>query len=173
MTSASRGPVHDLIVDSAPSARKPRATLQRRGTTPVVPADTAGGSSRSVRAGSVPRRSRTGVGGSPAVTDGSEQPQAIDPSAHTAWMTWRADSDCGPPRSGSDPDAYLTAFASSRAMLRLAAGSSTNRFRFPGDRQDPRRPRHGQARRPRPRPAGGGGLPDPGWSAPGWAPPPG
>jgi hypothetical protein len=36
MTSAAGGHVHDLIVDSAPSARKPQATAQRHGATPVV-----------------------------------------------------------------------------------------------------------------------------------------
>ena len=36
MTCASRGPVHGLIVDSAPSAGKPQASMQRRGATPIV-----------------------------------------------------------------------------------------------------------------------------------------
>jgi hypothetical protein len=59
LTSASRGTVHDVIVDSAPSARKPQATLQRRGATPVGPR--AG--PVDLRAGSVPQRSRTGISG--------------------------------------------------------------------------------------------------------------
>ena len=54
MTCASRGPVHGLIVDSAPSAGKPQASMQRRGATPHRPAGTSDGSSRSVRAGSAP-----------------------------------------------------------------------------------------------------------------------
>jgi hypothetical protein len=35
MTSAYRGHVHDLIVDSASSTRKPQATAQHHGATPV------------------------------------------------------------------------------------------------------------------------------------------
>jgi hypothetical protein len=46
MTSSSTA--HPLLAS-------PKTTLQRRRATPIVPADTAGGASHSVRAGSVPR----------------------------------------------------------------------------------------------------------------------
>jgi hypothetical protein len=84
-----------LIVDSARSARKPQTTLPRRGARPVGqrtrPADLPFGP-RWVRAPAVPH----GRQRSPAVTDGSDEPQVIDPSAHAVGMTRVGDSDCGP-----------------------------------------------------------------------------
>jgi hypothetical protein len=37
-----------------------------------------------------------GHGRSPAVSDGSEEPQVAGPSAHAAGITQTRDSDCGP-----------------------------------------------------------------------------
>jgi hypothetical protein len=51
-----------LIVDSTPLARKPHATAQRCGATPSC-GGPSGGSSRSVRGGSVSQRSRMGISG--------------------------------------------------------------------------------------------------------------
>jgi hypothetical protein len=78
MSSASPGPVHDLIVDSAPSARKPQAMVQCRGATPIVqwvrPVIFALGP-RWVRSPAVAHGRQRSL----AVINGSDEPQVAPP----------------------------------------------------------------------------------------------
>jgi hypothetical protein len=76
----SEGPVHDLIVDSPPSARKLQATAERHPRT--QPMD--------LRARSVPVRATAVAHGnqrSIAVANGSGEPRATGPPAYAAEMT--------------------------------------------------------------------------------------
>jgi hypothetical protein len=66
---------HPLLASPTPTGRV-------SGATPIIPADTAAGSSRSVRAGSAPQRSQ-------AVTKGSDEPQVIDPFRFTQQISFK------------------------------------------------------------------------------------
>jgi hypothetical protein len=95
VTSASRGHVHDLIVDSAASAHKPQASVQRRERHPLVQRARGGGSSCSVRAWSVLGPWRSGITGARMVTSGETEPQVGRPPGQAPRATPAARSDCG------------------------------------------------------------------------------
>jgi hypothetical protein len=88
-----------LIVDSHPLLASPSHR-------PAPPSDsrrTAGTADRpwrSVRPESVLQRSCTGVNGSPAVANGSSEPQVTTLLAHAAGMLQAGRSDCGHEGSG-------------------------------------------------------------------------
>jgi hypothetical protein len=74
---------------------------------------------------------------SPAVTDGSAEPQVTSPSAHAAGITQTRDSDCGPEGRGSSLLGYPTAARATRH--RDAAEVAVRALRHRGRNQRPGR----------------------------------